>query len=33
MVTPPPAIGYIDPTTLDPKELNHRQAITFGFTL
>ena len=31
-VTPPPEIGYIDPTTLDPKELNLRQAITFGFT-
>ncbi|MBY0276655.1 amidase [Candidatus Binatia bacterium] len=32
MITPPPEIGYIDPTTLDPKELNHRQATTFGFT-
>jgi amidase len=32
MVTPPPEVGYIDPVTLEPKELNHRQAITFGFT-
>jgi len=32
MITPPPAVGYIDPTTLEPKELNHRQATTFGFT-
>jgi len=32
MITPAPEVGYIDPTTLEPKELNHRQAITFGFT-
>jgi len=32
MVTPPPEVGYIDPVTLEPKELNHRQATTFGFT-
>jgi len=31
-VTPPPKVGYIDPVRLEPKELNHRQAITFGFT-
>jgi amidase len=31
-ITPPPKIGFIDPVTLEPKELNHRQAITFGFT-
>jgi len=31
-VTPPPEVGYIDPVRLEPKELNHRQAITFGFT-
>jgi amidase len=32
MITPPPEVGYIDPVTLEPKELNHRQASTFGFT-
>lgn len=32
MITPAPEVGYIDPTTLEPKELNHRQATTFGFT-
>jgi amidase len=32
MITPPPEVGYIDPVTLEPKELNHRQATTFGFT-
>jgi amidase len=32
MITPPPEVGYIDPVTLEPKELNRRQAITFGFT-
>lgn len=32
MITPPPGVGYIDPVTLEPKELNHRQATTFGFT-
>jgi amidase len=31
-ITPPPKVGYIDPVRLEPKELNHRQAITFGFT-
>lgn len=28
----PPEIRTFHPVTLDPKELNHRQAITFGFT-
>jgi amidase len=32
MITPAPEVGYIDPVTLDPKELNRRQARTFGFT-
>lgn len=32
MITPPPKVGHIDPVNLDPKELNHRQAQTFGFT-
>ncbi len=31
-ITPPPEIGHIDPVRLDPKELNRRQARTFGFT-
>jgi amidase len=32
MITPPPAIGFIDPTRIDPRELMKRQASTFGFT-
>ncbi|HEY8515531.1 MAG TPA: amidase family protein [Candidatus Binatia bacterium] len=31
-ITPPPKVGYIDPCRLEPKELNRRQATTFGFT-
>ncbi len=32
MGTPPPPIGHIDPVTLDPRELNRRQARAFPFT-
>jgi amidase len=32
MITPPPPIGHIDPVNLEPRELNRRQAKTFGFT-
>jgi amidase len=30
--TPVPKIGFIDPVTLDPREVDKRQALTFGFT-
>ena len=32
MITPPPDVGYIDPVRLEPKEVNKRQARTFGYT-
>jgi amidase len=32
MITPPPRIGFLDPTQTDPRELMKRQASTFGFT-
>jgi amidase len=32
MITPPPRIGFLDPTRVDPRELNKRQSTTFGFT-
>jgi amidase len=32
MIMPPPPIGHIDPVNLEPRELNRRQARTFGFT-
>lgn len=32
MGTPPPEIGFIDPVTLEPKEVNKRQAKVFPFT-
>jgi amidase len=31
-IAPPPKVGYIDPVALEPRELNRRQAHTFGFT-
>jgi amidase len=30
--TPVPKVGFIDPVNLDPRELDKRQAQTFGFT-
>lgn len=30
--TPVPRIGYIDPVRMEPREVDHRQAETFGFT-
>jgi amidase len=30
--TPPPKVGHIDPVSLDPRELNRRQAAAFPFT-
>ncbi len=30
--TPVPKVGFIDPVRLDPREVDHRQAQTFGFT-
>jgi amidase len=32
MGTPPPPIGYIDPVTLAPREVNRRQGAVFPFT-
>jgi amidase len=32
MITPPPPLGFIDPTRLDPRQLLKRQSLTFGFT-
>jgi amidase len=32
MGTPPPPIGYIDPVSLTPKEVNRRQAEVFPYT-
>jgi amidase len=32
MIMPPPPIGFLDPTRIDPIELLKRQASTFGFT-
>ena len=32
MGTPPPPIGYIDPVTLSPKEVNRRQGEVFPYT-
>lgn len=32
MITPPPEIGFLDPKTVPPKELNKRQGRVFGFT-
>ncbi|NWG53663.1 MAG: amidase [Hydrogenophilaceae bacterium] len=32
MITPPPEIGFLDPKTVAPKELNKRQGRVFGFT-
>jgi amidase len=30
--TPVPKVGFIDPVRLEPRELDKRQAQTFGFT-
>ncbi|MBI1188806.1 MAG: amidase, partial [Alphaproteobacteria bacterium] len=32
MITPPPELGFLDPKTVPPKELNKRQGRVFGFT-
>ena len=32
MGTPPPPIGYIDPVTLSPREVNRRQGEVFPYT-
>jgi amidase len=32
MITPPPPIGFLDPSRIDPIELTKRQSSTFGFT-
>lgn len=32
LVTPVPKVGYIDPVRLDPREVDERQAKTFGYT-
>lgn len=32
LITPVPKVGYIDPVRLDPREVDHRQAATFGYT-
>ena len=32
MMTPPPPIGFLDPTWSDPRDVASRQSSTFGFT-
>jgi amidase len=32
LITPVPKVGYIDPVRLDPREVDQRQAATFGYT-
>jgi amidase len=32
LITPVPKVGFIDPVRLDPREVDHRQAATFGYT-
>ena len=31
-MTPPPPIGFLDPTWSDPRDVASRQSSTFGFT-
>jgi amidase len=31
-LTPPPAIGFLDPVTVEPREFNRRQGQIFGYT-
>jgi amidase len=32
LITPVPKVGHIDPVRLDPREVDQRQAATFGYT-
>lgn len=32
LITPVPKVGFIDPVRLEPREVDHRQASTFGYT-